>query len=231
MNQEVAPHDPFAPTAAARLWFGACAQVAAAVSVLGFSYRYEGIRNVPKSGPLLVLANHQSFLDPPMVALAFRRHLVFLARKTLFRNMFLGWLFRSLHGVPIDQQGVGKEGIRTVSEQLKMGKAVLVFPEGARSPNGLMQPLKPGIHLLIRKTRAPILPIGVAGPYDAFPVHQAIPSFAPLFLPARKGTCAVSIGKPFESDSLADMSRDDALQIISDRISEMQQRAEKIRRR
>jgi 1-acyl-sn-glycerol-3-phosphate acyltransferase len=231
MNRIVDARDPLAPTLASRLWFGFCSNIAATVSVLGFSYRYEGVRNIPKSGPLLVLANHQSFLDPPMVALPFQRHLIFLARKTLFRNRFLGWLYRSLHAVPLDQEGVGKEGIRTVSEQLALGQAVLVFPEGARTPDGAMHPLKPGVHLLIRKSRAPILPVGIAGAYDAWPVHQKFPNFAPLFLPARKGTCAVSIGEPFESGPLADMPREQATQILFDRIAEVQQRAEKLRRR
>lgn len=230
MNQP-ASQDGINTSAASRLWYAGWSNLAAIVTTLGFSFRHEGMNNVPKTGPLLVLANHQSFLDPPLVGIALRRRVIFLARKTLFRNPFFGWFIRSLNSVPIDQEGVGKEGIRTVAEQLNLGKAVIVFPEGARTPDGVMHPFKPGVHLLIRKTRAPILPVGVAGAFDAWPLHQAAPTWAPMFLPARKGTVAVSIGKPFDSNELADMPREEALKVLFDRIAQVQQRAEKLRRK
>src|SRR5687767_272938 len=95
---------------------------------LGFSLRLQGQHNMPSSGPALVVANHQSFLDPLLVGLAAYRPLVYLARKTLFRNRYFGAMIRHLNAVPIDQEGIGKEGIRTILEQLQLGKAVVVFP-------------------------------------------------------------------------------------------------------
>src|SRR5437016_4964293 len=127
---------------------------------LGFSLRTAGSRNVPPDGPVLILANHESFLDPPIIGLAVRRKIHYLARKTLFRNPTFGAYLRSMGTVPVDQEGVAKEGLRTSVELLRAGKALLIFPEGERSPVGDMLPFKPGIHLVLRKAPVPILPVG-----------------------------------------------------------------------
>src|SRR5207247_1098752 len=89
---------------------------------LGFSLRMQGQRNMLPEGPALVVANHQSFLDPLIIGLCARRPLVYLARKTLFKNRLFAAMIRSLNAVPIDQEGIGKEGIRVILEQLSLGK-------------------------------------------------------------------------------------------------------------
>ena len=201
-----------------------------AAFTLAFSLRIQGQRNMPQTGPALVVANHQSFLDPPAIGVAARRPLVYLARKTLFRNPYFAALIRSLNAVPIDQQGVGKEGLKTILTQLQLGKAVVVFPEGERTPTGNMRPLKSGIHLLIKRTQAPIVPVGIAGAYDAWPSWRPYPIPAPLFLPAGPGTIAIAIGKPFDSRRYAELPRDQAMKELFDKIAVEQQRAEKLRR-
>src|SRR5688500_5705536 len=90
-------------------------------NLLGFGARIERRHGFPEKGPVLVVANHQSFLEPPVVGLATGRRLVYLARKSLFKNAFLAGLIRSLDAVPIDQDGVGKEGIRTILNELGKG--------------------------------------------------------------------------------------------------------------
>ncbi|HZU34410.1 MAG TPA: lysophospholipid acyltransferase family protein, partial [Gemmataceae bacterium] len=71
---------------------------------LGFSLRTEGQQHVPLHGPALLVANHQSFLDPPLVGVAAQRQLCYLARKSLFRHRAFAWLIRSFNAVPIDQE-------------------------------------------------------------------------------------------------------------------------------
>jgi 1-acyl-sn-glycerol-3-phosphate acyltransferase len=198
---------------------------------LGFSLRWEGTRNMPATGPVLAIANHQSYLDPPAIGLSTPRRLVYLARASLFRNPFFGALIRGLSAVPIDQDGVGKEGIRLILEQLRQGKAVLVFPEGTRTPDGTMQPLRPGVHLILKKMSAPIVPIGIAGAYDAWPVWRKYPQPAPLFLPATSSTIAVSIGKPLDPEPFAAMPREDAMIELGKVIAVAKERAEKLRRK
>jgi len=215
----------------ARGWWHFCHVLTSHAFSIGFSLRAEGGAQAPRSGPALVVANHQSFLDPVAAGLAFPRPLIYLARKSLFRNPAFSWLIRSLNAVPIDQDGIGKEGIRTILAQLNLGKAVLVFPEGERTLTGRMNPLKPGVHLLIKRTQAPIIPVGIAGAYDAWPRHQPLPIPAPLFWPARKGTIAVSVGQPLEASRIAGLAREQALTELYEAIDAVQRRAEKLRRR
>lgn len=214
-----------------RIWHGAVYYTYFTSLTLGFSLRMRGQSNMPQTGPALVIANHQSFLDPMLCGLVARRPLVYLARKTLFKNRYAAALIRSLNAVPIDQEGVGKEGIRTILDQLTQGKAVVVYPEGERSRHGKMIPLKPGIHLLIKRTLAPIVPIGIAGAYEAMPHWAWLPRPAPLFWPAEPGTLGISLGKPLDPRRYAEMPRDEALRELYDKIHAEQQRAEKLRRR
>jgi len=113
------------------LWYEFNYAVTWAALTLAFSLRIEGGRNIPAHGPVLLIANHESFIDPLAIGLASRRHLHFLARKTLFRNRTFGNYLRSVNVVPVDQEGVAKEGLKTVLEHLQAGQAVLVFPEGS----------------------------------------------------------------------------------------------------
>jgi 1-acyl-sn-glycerol-3-phosphate acyltransferase len=197
---------------------------------VGFSYRSEGRRNIPASGPVLLLANHQSFLDPLIVGSATRRHLCFLARKTLFRGLF-GRLIRFLHAVPVDQEGVAKDGLKTILEQLKAGQAVLVFPEGERTTTGELQPLKPGILLLIKRMAAPIVPIGIAGGFDALPRTRHWPRLSPIFLPPSGSDIAVSIGAPIPALRYQDMSREQVLRELHNELMRVKERAERLRRK
>lgn len=198
---------------------------------LGFSLRYQRASFVPPRGPALIIANHQSYLDPPIIGLAFNRQLVYLARKSLFRNPFFRKLIEGLNAVPIDQEGIGKDGLKIILDQLALGKAVVVFPEGTRTPNGAIQPLRPGIHLLIKRTAAPIIPIGIAGAYDAWPIWRKYPIPSPLFLPSSPRTIGLAVGQPLDPRLYADMPRDQAMIALQDELNIVHQRAEKLRRK
>jgi 1-acyl-sn-glycerol-3-phosphate acyltransferase len=221
---------PPAETGFRSLWYNIMHMAGMAGFSLGYSFRFEGTRHVPKTGPVLVLANHQSYFDPWIVGLAVKRHLTYLARKTLFKNPVFAAIIRSLNAVAIDQEGVGKEGIRTIVQELEARHAVVVFPEGSRTPDGVMHPLRPGVHLIIKRIPAAIVPVGIAGAYHAWPIWRPYPVAAPLFLPPGPGTIAVSIGKPIPSQRFADLPREQAAQELFDEIQKMQCRAEKLRR-
>src|SRR5687767_7299705 len=89
--------------------------------LLVWSLRVQGGGNIPRNGPVLLLANHQSFLDPVMIGVSCTRQLVYLARKTLFRGHF-GRYITSIGAVPVDQEGVAKEGLKTIITELRGGK-------------------------------------------------------------------------------------------------------------
>jgi 1-acyl-sn-glycerol-3-phosphate acyltransferase len=204
--------------------------VLAAVSMtLGWSLRTLGRHHIPATGPALLIANHQSLLDPLLVGLATRRHLCYLARKTLFKQRLFTWLIRMLNAVPIDQEGVGKEGIKTILAQLQLGQAVVVFPEGHRTYDGAMQPLKAGVQLLIKRAQSPIVPVGIAGSYDAWSRNRKYPLPAPLFWPGCAGTLAVSVGKPVAARQLAELPRERLLSALYELIAIEQRRAEQLR--
>jgi 1-acyl-sn-glycerol-3-phosphate acyltransferase len=196
----------------------------------GFSYRFEGRRNMPRRGPVLVIANHQSYLDPLIVGCATRRHLCFLARKTLFRGWF-GRLIRRCNAVSIDQHGVAKEGLRTILEQLKAGQAVLMFPEGERTWTGEVQPLKPGILVLLKRMAVPIVPVGIAGAFEALPRTRNWPKLSPVFLPTRGADITVSIGEPLAAERFADMPREQVLAELQKDLERVKERAERLRRK
>ena len=211
------------------LWYETFFWVSGPAMTLGFSLRTEGMRHVPPSGPALLVANHQSFFDPDLVGLAARRHLCYLARKTLFQNRLFAYVIRSLRAIPIDQEGIGIEGMRTILEQLEAGRAVLVFPEGERTYDGMIHPPRPGVALLIKKSQAPVVPVGIAGAYQAWPRHRRFPIPAPLFLPAQRGRIAVSIGRPLDGRRLAQLPRQQLLAELFQELQNAHERALRLR--
>jgi 1-acyl-sn-glycerol-3-phosphate acyltransferase len=185
------------PPLAGRLWYDCVFWSSFTFFTFGFSFRRAGWAHVPRSGPLLLLANHQSMFDPVMVGLSSRRYLSFLARRNLFEQPVLAPLIRSLNAIPIDRE-MGKGGIQAVLDALGRGRAVLVFPEGERTHDGRVQPLKDGVSLLIKRAQCPVLPVGIAGAFAAWSRFMTWPRPAPLALPPGPSTIAISIGAPID---------------------------------
>jgi 1-acyl-sn-glycerol-3-phosphate acyltransferase len=197
-----------------------------------FSYRCEGKKNVPRTGPLLIVANHQSWFDPFLIGVAMPRAIRFMARRTLFtNNPALGRFMTSVNIIPVNQEGFAREGLRLTRERLEAGDAVLIFPEGARTWDGNIDKLMPGVTLLIRQTGADVLPVGIAGAWDAWPRWRWIPTMSPLFLPPNKATIAVSIGKPINGKQLAATERHEILGVLSKEIHAMWEKAKKLKRK
>ncbi len=211
------------------LWYDACYCLTAATCQLAFGLRAEGMRHVPKAGPALLIANHQSFIDPVLIGIAAHRRLHYLARKTLFKHPLLARLLTSFNSVPVDQEGFAREGLVTLIRLLGEGRAVLLFPEGERSWKGNVQELRPGVHLLIKKTKAPIVPVGVAGAYESWPRTRTLPVLSPVFWPAGKARMAVSIGKPLDGAALAEKPREEVLRLLHATLLERRARAEHLR--
>lgn len=155
-------------------------------ATVAFDFRTDGVDHVPRTGGVLLLANHQSFLDPVLIALRLEREIAFLARSTLFHGAF-GALIRYLNAFPV-KQGKGDVGaMKQTIELLKQGHAMVVFPEGSRTYDGRLGPLAPGVALLIQRARVPVVPIAIEGAFDAWPRSRKLPT------PAR---IRVAYGKP-----------------------------------
>jgi 1-acyl-sn-glycerol-3-phosphate acyltransferase len=213
------------------LWYEWWCGVALVGLTLGFSFRAKGWRRIPRRGPVLIIANHESFVDPILVGVGAGRHLTFLARKTLFKNALKRKFLETVNVVPIDQEGVGKEGIRNIIKKLQAGHAVLVFPEGERSWDGNFHALRPGIALLLERAAVPIVPAGVAGPFEAWSRHRALPTPSPIFLAPTTRTMGVAYGPPRDPATLKGMSRKQMLETLRADIAAQIRRAEAIRRK
>jgi 1-acyl-sn-glycerol-3-phosphate acyltransferase len=199
--------------------------------IFGFSLRTQGGRRIPRRGPVLIIANHQSFLDPILLSLACSRRLLFLARKTLFRPPWVSWFFRSLGGVPMDQEGVAKDGLKAILKFLQAGEAVVVFPEGMRTADGQLSPFKPGVQLLLKRSQAALVPVGIAGAFDALPYWRKTPALSPLIMPAGKSTIAVWVGQPLDARRFAAMPRGELMTELTVEIQNVKDLAERLRRK
>jgi 1-acyl-sn-glycerol-3-phosphate acyltransferase len=120
---------------------------------------------VPSSGPLIVVANHISNLDPPLLGgwlgPALRRRPRFLAKEALFKGP-MGWFLRSQGVVPVKAGGSDMEAYRTAKAILDVGGVVVILPEGTRSQTGVLGVAKPGVALLATRTGVPVLPLGIS---------------------------------------------------------------------
>jgi 1-acyl-sn-glycerol-3-phosphate acyltransferase len=153
---------------AAWFWYALLWCPCYAISQVWFRYRFSGKSFVPQTGPVLLVSNHQSNLDPVLVGIACPRQLKYLARKGLFFWPFSLWI-RSLGAVPIDRERGAIGGIRVTLDLLKQGNAVLVFPEGSRTPDGKLHPFLSGFCLLARRSGATVVPVAIEGAFDALP--------------------------------------------------------------
>jgi 1-acyl-sn-glycerol-3-phosphate acyltransferase len=139
-------------------------------------------------GPVILAANHQSFLDPPLAGSVSDRAVYFLARRTLLDGPFLGWLLPKLNVIPVDSEG-GKDrtALKALIRILRAGEGTLVFPEGQRTEDGRLQPALPGLGLVIAKTMAPVVPMRIFGAYEAWPMREKWP---------RPGHVTIVVGEP-----------------------------------
>src|SRR2546421_111349 len=107
------------PDLIGRRWYDLANLLAFPFYFFGFSYRYTGRKNVPRRGPVLLICNHQSMLDPVLIGASTNRYLTFLARSNLFSQPIVGPLIHILNAIPIDRN-FGKDGIQNVLERLTL---------------------------------------------------------------------------------------------------------------
>lgn len=150
-------------------WYFAFYWFARLVARLLFRFRMLHRERMINEGPAILASNHQSYLDPPLIGNAATRPIYFLARKTLLDVPVIGRILPKLNVIPVDQEGSDRSALKALIRILKAREAVLVFPEGARTLDGELQPALPGIGLVIAKTLAPVVPMRIFGAHEALP--------------------------------------------------------------
>lgn len=173
------------------------------------------LARVPLTGPVLLAANHQSFLDPPVIGFAVtRRHMDYVARAGLFASPVFGGLIRALNSIPISEEGADAAAIREILRRLEAGRAVLIFPEGSRTTDGAMHDFKRGVAVLVRRSSCPVMPVAIEGVFDAWPRSARWP---------RVFGCRVAVryGVPIPHDELLRDGPDAALDRLKREIDAM----------
>ncbi|MCE5184810.1 MAG: 1-acyl-sn-glycerol-3-phosphate acyltransferase [Planctomycetaceae bacterium] len=145
-------------------------------SLLYLLYRVQvyGKKNVPRQGALLVLSNHQSFIDPIVCQNWMHRLLWFVPRDSLFHGLW-GMVLDSFYTIPISQEHSDIAAMRTIIDVLKRGEAVCLYPEGSRTLDGRIDEFKPGFGLLVRRSGASVLPMVIEGLHEIWPRGTKLP--------------------------------------------------------
>lgn len=156
----------------------------------GVSVHVTGTERADFSRPLVILANHQSLFDIPVLYRALPEAYGMLAKKSLFRIPFFGASMEALGCVPIDRsrRKAGFSAIAEAARIVREGSTIVIFPEGKRSRAGELLPLKKGPFYLAQMAKVPILPVGIQG------THEVLPRGSLRITP---GVVRVAIGEPF----------------------------------
>jgi 1-acyl-sn-glycerol-3-phosphate acyltransferase len=144
---------------------------------LGLFYvrlRVSGVRSFPPKGSVLLLSNHQSLLDPPLLGVSIPRQARYAARSTLFRGIFAKYI-TYMGAIALDREGASAKGLRESLKALGARQALIYFPEGTRTPDGKIGTLQRGTGLLIRRSGASVVLAGIAGGYEAWPRWSLVP--------------------------------------------------------
>lgn len=174
-------------------------------------YTTHGLKNIPRKGGCILVSNHASFLDPIAVCCnIWNRHIYFLARDTLFtQSRFMEWWARSVGTLPIDRTKGDIRALKGAINVARQGNILCLFPEGTRTRDGHLQPVKAGIGFLIEKAGVPVVPAYVRGTFEAFPrnARRIKPVKITTYFgkPMTPADCAVFKDDPNRHQKIADL--------------------------
>jgi len=178
-----------------------------------FRFRLYGMENIPEKGAFVLASNHQSFLDPVFCGCAVRRLLFYMARDSLFENLFFGPLLRSVNTIPVKRGKADIAAMKMIIKKLREGKGVCLFPEGTRTSDGRIADFKPGFGLLCRRGQAAIVPVLIDGAFECWPRHKKI--FSP-------GAVSVWYGKAIIAEQVMNMDDRELSQVLTETLRQMQ---------
>lgn len=178
-------------------------------------WRVEGKDNVPRRGPLVIVSNHLSLIDPPLLGVSVPRTIRFMAKQELFDSFFARVVVQGYGAFPVRRGQLDRAAIRGALQALQDGQVLGMFPEGTRSRNGQLQPAELGASLIAARSGVPILPVGISGSERVNGIISIL----------RRPQITVNIGRPFALPSLGGGSGRSRLahhtELIMERIAEL----------
>ena len=163
-----------------RIWYGTLRWMVQGLYIALVAGRAYHRQRIPRNGGLLVVCNHQSYLDPILAAGPVPRPFNPMARDSLFHNPAFSWLIRSAYAFPVKRGAADLGAIREAIRRLRDGRIVLVFPEGTRTRDGSIGALHSGMVLMAQRAKVPILPMVIDGAFEAWPRKQLLPTLHPI---------------------------------------------------
>jgi 1-acyl-sn-glycerol-3-phosphate acyltransferase len=169
---------------------------------LVYRVRVEGRDEVPAQGPVILAANHRSFMDSLFLPLVIRRRVTFVAKAEYFDDKKTAWFFRGVGQIPIRREGgsASERALASATDVLEQGHVFGIYPEGTRTRDGYLHRGHTGVARLALRTGAPIVPVGMIGTDDINPVGRKFPR---LFRTVR-----VRFGAPITADRYAGREQD-----------------------
>jgi 1-acyl-sn-glycerol-3-phosphate acyltransferase len=179
-------------------------------------WRVEGKENVPRKGPLIVVSNHMTYVDPPLLGASVPRRITFMAKQELFRHSLMGLVVRAYGAFPVRRDRLDREALRHALEILNNGKVLGMFPEGKRSLSHHLQEIQPGTAFIAARSGVPIVPVGISGSEQVRGIRFIV----------RRPSIIVRIGRPFTLPSNEDIRPNRSklgqyANLITERIAEL----------
>jgi 1-acyl-sn-glycerol-3-phosphate acyltransferase len=145
-----------------------------------FRLELRGTAHIPRHGPVVITPNHQTYADPPLVSIPVRRPVYYMAWSRLFEIPLFSRLIRTLRAFPVDIDSRDARATREAVRLLQAGEALMIFPEGERSTDGLLGRFKPGAFRLAVSQGVPVLPVTIVGGDRAWPPGRMLPRPRPI---------------------------------------------------
>jgi 1-acyl-sn-glycerol-3-phosphate acyltransferase len=152
------------------------------IGITVFDLKAYGIKNVPEHGGVLIVSNHQSYLDPGVLGVKVKRPMSFMARSELFANRIFGAIISAVNAYPVRQGDGDVRAVRETIGRLQQGHVLVMFPEGGRTETGEVEKMEGGMGLVIRRAgpTVRVVPAAIYGAYDAWSRYRMLPRPHPI---------------------------------------------------
>jgi 1-acyl-sn-glycerol-3-phosphate acyltransferase len=179
-------------------------------------WRIEGLENVPVGGAVLIVPNHLSNADPPLVSISLKRNAIFMAKEQLFHNRIIGYILYGLGAFPVHRGQIDRKALRHAESVLAKNEILVIFPEASRSKTASLQSAFPGSALIAMRNTVPIIPVAITG-------TEKMSNWRWIY---HRYPITIRFGKPYQLPSAGEKNRkkidlEESTQIIMAHIAEL----------